>query len=115
LSPSLCRIAHDKGLEAKHVAHCGWQGLEDWQLSAKALDEMLIIVTNNRDDFIALVAKTEIHPGLVVLVENTRREQQAASFSKVLTSLQGRDDLINTVAEVDAEGNVTFFAVPPWD
>jgi hypothetical protein len=108
-------VAHAAGHEAYHVAHHGWASLKDPQLFRKILEDMLILVTNNRDDFLALIDNAEIHPGLVVILENTRRDRQIALFSKVLNAITYRNDLINTVAEVDDRGRVSFYEIPPLE
>jgi predicted nuclease of predicted toxin-antitoxin system len=96
LTPRLCILAHEYGHEAYHVAHRGWGRLKDPQLLAKMLAESLVLVTNNRDDFVALIGDAELHPGLIVIAESVR----------------GREDLINTVVEVDADRTVEVYELP---
>jgi predicted nuclease of predicted toxin-antitoxin system len=112
LSPHLCSVAHAAGHEAHHVAHRGWASLKDWQLLPKILDESLIMVTNNRDDFVTLVGNAELHPGLVVIIENARRDRQTAHFAAVLQAIKNLSDLINTLVEVDEKSNVVFYEMP---
>ena len=76
LSPALVTTANEHGFEAHHVAHRGWDGLKDGQLLKRMMDEEFILVTNNRDDFVELVSGVELHPGLVVILDNVRRYEQ---------------------------------------
>ena len=59
LSPRLVSVANDRGFEAYHVAHRGWAGLRDPQLLKHLLDEELVLVTNDRDDFLDLMSGVE--------------------------------------------------------
>jgi predicted nuclease of predicted toxin-antitoxin system len=76
LSPQLVDIARERSFESYHVAHRGWSGLKDGQLLKHLVDEELILVTNNRDDFLALIGEVELHPGFVVILDNVRRERK---------------------------------------
>ena len=59
LSPVLVETANERGFEAYHVVYRGWEGLKDGQLLKHLIDEELILVTNNRDDFVALVSNVD--------------------------------------------------------
>src|SRR4051812_17044606 len=106
LSPALVLAANERGFEAYHVAHRGWEGLKDGQLLKHLIDEELILVTNNRDDFVALVADVELHPGLVVILDNVRRDDQVRLFAAALDVIGAMTSLINKVAEVAKSGLV---------
>ena len=112
LSPELAAVAHNQGCEAYHVAYRGWAGLSDAQLLAHLIDEELVLVTNNRDDFLALVGGTELHPGLIVLVDNVRRSDQIALFSVALGVATALPSMINKVIEVRADGSVATYDLP---
>jgi len=58
----------------------------------------LIMVTCNRDDFLALAAEHQEHPGLVILI---RRRTRQAECGKMLTLLQ-------RAGESGLRGNVNF-------
>lgn len=105
LSPELVTAANSRGFEAYHVVHRGWGGLKDPQLLHKLISEELILVTNNRDDFLALMRGVELHPGLIVIIENVRRPRQLAYFDAVLDVLSDMKSMINKVIEV-AEGGI---------
>ena len=55
LSPKNVDVAHAAGFDAYHVAHRGWSGLPDSSILAHVLEEEMILVTNNRHDFLQLV------------------------------------------------------------
>lgn len=93
----------------------GWGGLTDPRLLRHLLDEELILVTNNRDDFLDLVSGVELHPGLVVILESVRRADQIALFDGGLEALSKMTSLINKVVEIDADGAVTVFEMPEID
>ncbi|MEO7217994.1 MAG: DUF5615 family PIN-like protein [Gemmatimonadaceae bacterium] len=80
LSPKLVRVANARGFEAYHVAHRGWSGESDSKILRRLVAADLILVTNNRDDFLALIKRTEIHPGIIVIVENECGRSTLSSF-----------------------------------
>lgn len=112
LSPELVTAAYNRGFDAYHVAYRGWGGLKDPQLLQKAISEELILVTNNRDDFLALIRGVELHPGLIVIVENVRRPGQLAYFNAALDVLSDMKSMINKVIEVAGGGVVTVYDIP---
>lgn len=112
LSPELVTAANNRGFEAYHVVHRGWGGLKDPQLLLKLISEELILVTNNRDDFLALIRGVELHPGLIVIIENARRPGQLAYFDAALDVLSDMKSMINKVIEVAAGGVVTVKDMP---
>lgn len=79
------------------------------------LDENLTLVTNDWSDFRPMLQRLDVHPGIVVIVSNVRRERQIELFADVLTAMHDHQpprDMINTVVEVDGDGTVTMFALP---
>jgi predicted nuclease of predicted toxin-antitoxin system len=112
LSPKLVTAAYNRGFDAYHVAHRGWGGLKDPQLLQKAISEGLILVTNNRDDFLALIRGVELHPGLIVIVENVRRPGQLSYFNAALDVLSDMKSMINKVIEVAEGGVITVYDIP---
>lgn len=75
LSVRLVEVAQQAGFEAYHVAHRGWAALKDPALFVRIQDESFTFVTNNRDDFIALVREVDLHAGLIVILPNVRRDE----------------------------------------
>lgn len=112
LSPVLVDEAHAAGFEAYHVAHRGWSSLKDPQLYRRILEADLILVTNNRDDFLHLIGREERNPGLIVILENVRRGEQVELFRAALEALTGMTDMINKVMEVARDGSLTVYELP---
>ena len=80
------------------------------------MDEDLTLVTNNWVDFRPMVERLEVHPGIVVVLPNVRRERQMRLFAAALAAIGEHDpplDMINTVIEVDADGTVVMYSLPP--
>lgn len=117
VSPALVGVANEAGYEAYHVVHRGWSGLKDPQLFRLALEEGFIVVTNNRDDFRELAGRVDLHPGLVVILENARRAREIGHFREALREIarlvEAGRDMINLVIEVDASGVATHYDLPP--
>jgi len=82
------------GSKRTTVAHRGWEGSKDGQLLKHLIDEELIFVTNNRDDFVALVSDVELHPGLVIILENVPRDDQVNLFTSALDTIGAMPSLI---------------------
>jgi predicted nuclease of predicted toxin-antitoxin system len=105
LHKSLVEIAHAAGLQAIHVNHLGLSGKPDRVLADRILKDEFTFVTNNRVDFIRLLGKAELHPGLIVLVPNVTHALQRALFAAAIQYLAGRNP-VNIVIEVTLDGNV---------
>jgi predicted nuclease of predicted toxin-antitoxin system len=112
LSPELVAVAHDAGYEAYHVAHRGWSGETDPRIVGRLLDEELILVTNNRDDFLALMGGVDLHPGLIVIIDNVRRSEQVDLFALALQVAGTMTSLINKVVEVGVDGAISVYELP---
>lgn len=114
LSPALVRVAREAGHEAYHVAHRGWSGQKDWQLFRTMCVEHFVLVTNNRHDWVGIVGRIELHPGLIVIVENVPREEEVVFFRRALSHIDTtRTDMVNQVIEVDERGHTRRYALPP--
>lgn len=115
LSPRLVETANAFGYNAYHVAHRGWSSLKDPELLRRVLAEDLAIVTNNWIDFGPMLQREEVHPGIVVILPNVRRERQVELFTAALMTIRDSDppiDMVNTVLEVDATGAVVMYRRP---
>ena len=115
LSPRLVETANAFGYNAYHVAHRGWSSLKDPEVLQRILSEDLTIVTNNWIDFRPMLQREEVHPGIVVILPNVRRERQIELFTAALGIIRGHDppvDMVNTVLEVDTEGIVVMYQMP---
>ncbi|HEV2149792.1 MAG TPA: DUF5615 family PIN-like protein [Longimicrobiaceae bacterium] len=115
LSPRLVETANALGYNAYHVVHRGWSSLKDPEVLRRVLAEDLTIVTNNWSDFRPMLQREEVHPGMVVILPNVRRERQVELFTAALLTIREHDpplDMVNTVLEVDAEGTVVMYRIP---
>jgi len=116
LSPGLLDVARKHGFNAYHVTRRGRGSDSDPQLLAHILDEDLTFVTNNWKDFRPMISRAELHPGVVAILPNVRKERQMVLFAAalaVITSANPPLDMVNTVLEVDADGNVERYDLPP--
>ena len=112
LTPLLEQVALDFGYHAYFIHHRGWSGLKDSQLYQKLIEHDLTLVTNNRSDWLAVLGKTALHPGLVVIQENAPRDKELAWFARCLVTMTAQHSMVNTVVEVAADGAVSVYALP---
>ena len=112
MSPQNVAVANEAGFEAYHVAHRGWSGEPDAAILGRILEEELILVTNNRDDFLELVAGVELHPGLIVLVDNVRRDDQRRLLRLAIERCKELGSCINRVIEVELDETITVYDLP---
>ena len=115
LSPELSGVAHEHGHLATHVVHRGWGGSTDPRIFRHMMAETLTLVTNNHHDFEKLVRRSDVHPGLIVLTDNVRREHQKETLRAALVYFEdaGYADLVNRVIEVNEGLEVRAYALPP--
>lgn len=62
-----------------------------------------------------MLKRAEVHPGIVVILPNVRRERQVELFAAALREIRDADpplDMVNTVLEVAADGTVTRYSLP---
>jgi predicted nuclease of predicted toxin-antitoxin system len=68
LSPALVRLARQRGyVESTHVTWLGLRSRKDWSIVRRAVDSGYVFVTNDTVDFISLLRREGMHPGLVCL------------------------------------------------
>lgn len=116
LSPGLLDVARAHGFNAYHVTRRGWGSDSDPQLLAHILDEDLTFVTNNWKDFRPMMSRAELHPGAVAILPNVRKERQMVLFAAAIDFIRSASpplDMVNTVLEVEAEGSVRRYDLPP--
>lgn len=114
LPPELVKIAEARGHEASFVPWVGKAGLKDWNLALLAINDNMVLVTNNSKDFRGErsrgghTTKEQIHPGLVCLnchPAQRDRTTLAQLFEVALEEIGDDKDLINTVIEVTLDGD----------
>jgi predicted nuclease of predicted toxin-antitoxin system len=113
LSPQLAlRLNLTGRYDAVHPLHVGRRGEPDHLVLAWCIAEDRVIVTQNARDFRRLLAKVELHPGLIILPgidrEGTWKLLQAAlEFAD--NSGNAPEVMMNHVLEVDGSGTVCYF------
>ena len=124
LPPELIDLAVKRGHEASFLPWLGKSGLKDWDLAPLAIDNGMVLVTNNSKDFRGergkpgYTTKEPIHPGLVCLncdPELRDRNTLAQLFELALEEIGAADELINTVIEITLdrdEASVKRYAAP---
>ena len=109
LTAALVAVAKERELFAVFGPHAGKAGWQDWTIAKYAYENDLIVVTNNRRDFLKEYAKFELHPGLVVIIPRGNRTDQIEWFIAVLDRLaMMKEAPVNKLVEVDREGRVTI-------
>ena len=109
---SLVGVANDAGHEAHHVVYRGWTGLEDYELRPIILREEFLFVTNNGRDFLELLAGTDLHPGLVIIVPNEKPPVQREMFRTALVTVNRLPSTVNKVIEVHSDEEVRVYDLP---
>jgi Domain of unknown function (DUF5615) len=98
------QVAHAAGHMADHVNYLSLGGLKDWQLLRIIREKEFTFVTNNAADFLALLGKEPLHPGMVIIVPNVAPILQRELFKAALDHIDARD-LTNSVVEVKYAGD----------
>ena len=98
------QVAHAAGYMADHVNYLSLGGLKDWQLLPVIRERELTLVTNNGADFLALLGKEPLHPGIIIIVPNVMPVLQRELFKAALDHIGARD-LTNSVVEVKYVGD----------
>jgi predicted nuclease of predicted toxin-antitoxin system len=108
LSPKVAQdLRERRGADAVHLRDRGKLGLSDTQVLDYALAEERVVVTANVKDFQRLVEGTELHAGIVLVLDgNLLRHEQISLIDKVLDILtkelaEGRD-MVNRVLQISA-------------
>lgn len=103
-------MARDWGYhESTHVNWLGLSSKTDWTIVKRAVKDGYIVVTNNTENFRALVRREELHAGLVCLnfpAGSMNLDIQKYLFSHALEHLDDSEPL-NEVLEV------TRYDLPP--
>lgn len=129
LSPDLARIAKEEfGLLAMHVPWLGPppRGQRSWKdpdIVDRVAAEDLILVTNNRKDFVGRYYEKggiEIHNGLIIVLEKTDLDGERKLFRIVVEHALAMDTTINKLIEIAVDGNIRVSDWPdhrlpdPW-
>lgn len=116
LSPQLARHLSETGEhDAIHPRDMGRLGDLDHIVLARCLAEDRVIVTENAVDFRKLVAREELHPGLILLPSVSRDLSLQLLIGAIahLSSLgEPSDVIVNHVLEVSGTGNFILSPLP---
>ncbi len=112
LHTSLIGVSNEAGHEAHHVVYRGWSGLEDHELCTIIRREEFVFVTNNGRDFRELLQRTELQPGLVIIVPNEKPAVQRKLLRAALEAIGGLPSMVNKVAEVHGLDDVRISDLP---
>lgn len=120
LTPRLVSVGHDRGYDAICARDRNLLGAPDSEILAFCIGEDRVCVTNNADDFRALVGNADLHPGLIVQ-PNVARESQLQIFNRALEFIEQeaeaagqapRDLMVNRVLEVGETGVCELYDIP---
>jgi predicted nuclease of predicted toxin-antitoxin system len=111
LTPELVAVANARGYAATHVIYLERNGTEDWVIAQLVLSRNDILVTNNAHDFLAIYARLEIHPGLVIILPSVDLDVQVRLFEIAVNEIERREDIVNQVLSVERDGSMRVF---PW-
>lgn len=116
LSPQLARHLNMTGEhDATHPRDMGRLGEPDHVVLARCLSEDRVIVTENAIDFRKLVAREEVHPGLVLLPSIARDASLRLltdAIAHLATLGEPSDVMVNHVLEVTEAGAFALSPLP---
>jgi len=101
--------------DVTHPRDIGRLGEPDHVVLARCIAEDRVIVTENAVDFRKLVARQDIHPGLIILPSVGRaRSLQLLMDALLWLADHGKvnDVIVNHVLEVTEVGGYTLFPLP---
>ena len=116
LSPRIGQALNAEGAYlAVHPRDFGGLGASDREVLVRCVERDLVLVTENAQDFRALVAAEDVHPGLIVLPCVGRARSEAllrAAIGFLSDHGDPMDVMVNHVLEVSAEGQMTLYPLP---
>ena len=114
VTPALRAAANARGYHAHHVQYIGWKGRTDVQILQRMMDQDLTLVTGNWKDFRALLARREVHPGVISLPDVPRAEQ-VRLFNAAIDVIEAATppmDMVNTCLLVRESGEIEVMQFP---
>ena len=116
LSPQLAQHLNATGMhDVTHPRDVGRLGEPDHVVLARCIAEDRVIVTENAVDFRKLVARQDIHPGLIILPSVGRTQSlQLLVDALAWLATRGKDSdvIVNHVLEVTEAGGFSLFPLP---
>jgi predicted nuclease of predicted toxin-antitoxin system len=114
LSPLLAAAAQSRGHQGLHVNWVKLSGKTDRSISAHAIAEDWVIVTNNGIDYRAIYRAMDVHPGLVIILPSAGRDEQIRLFNAVLDLVAEERDIVNKLIEIDTAATISVSDFPPF-
>lgn len=116
LSPQLARHLNMTGEhDVTHPRDMGRLGEPDHVVLSRCLSEDRVIVTENAVDFRKLVAREEIHPGLILLpsvARNLSLQLLTDAIAYLTTLGEPSNVMVNHVLEATETGTFTLLPLP---
>lgn len=116
LSPRVANeLMAEDGYYVVHPRNQGGLGEADHTVLVRCVADNLIIVTENARDFRALAARTDIHPGMIILPCLDRfaaKDLLKAAIAHLRTLGDPSDIMVNKVLEVEADGTFELYDLP---
>lgn len=118
LSPRLVGILHSKGHRATCNRDRALLGAEDEKVFQAANAEDATLITNNELDFRKILARSEIHAGLIVVPHDGGRNTQSVQIERALEYAEAsaskdteplKDWLVDKCVKVEQDGSVAHF------
>jgi predicted nuclease of predicted toxin-antitoxin system len=108
LTPALAEVAQEWGYHALHATWVGLRGKKDHQVASYAVNNNMIIVTNDLADFRRIYRRRKLHPGIIFLAvtnsDSMDREAQALMFEAALESVE-EDEPVNEAVQAQLREN----------
>ena len=98
----MVEVGKERGILVQHVAHIGMASAHDFEVTAYAVRNDMICVTNDRANYLRLYARQDVHPGLAIIMENVRGPVLVELFNQVIEI--ARDGSIQTYDWPEPEG-----------
>ncbi len=119
LSPQIALdLARERNYITVHPRNDGGRGNEDYQVVQRCINNDLVIVTENADDFRELLSREDLHPGLIILPCLPRNTSKAFLLLAIdyLNELDQEEDpmdlMINQILVVSKEGVPSLRPLP---
>lgn len=116
MSPRVANeLMAEEGYYVVHPRNLGGLGEADHTVLARCIEGDLVIVTENARDFRALAARTDIHPGMIILPCLGRVQAKAlikAAIAHLQTLGDPSDVMVNKVLEAEADGTMLLYDLP---
>ena len=118
LSPSVARrLRTEDHVDVIHIQERSLSGDPDYKILAYAYEQDRTLVTANVCDFVTLAKASELHPGMVLILDGELlREEQLTAIRTAISAIRaevanGRD-MVNRVLRISCSGVVGIEDLP---